>query len=158
MKNVHDEKEKLMNELFGKSKAYDINDTLNTLNSIENELNNLIAKNNNDIKDMPSFDVDDLKTQMEKDLDVKLDVPEKVVLGKASKEVFDKIKINLKESTIGQDEAIDKLVNGFNRPYITGSDARLIRNTIYLYGPKGSGRHYLVNNMAEQLKKNGLTV
>ena len=130
MKNVHDEKEKLMNELFGKSKAYDINDTLNTLNSIENELNNLIAKNNNDIKDMPSFDVDDLKTQMEKDLDVKLDVPEKVVLGKASKEVFDKIKINLKESTIGQDEAIDKLVNGFNRPYITGSDARLIRNTI----------------------------
>ena len=64
MKNVHDEKEKLMNELFGKSKAYDINDTLNTLNSIENELNNLIAKNNNDIKDMPSFDVDDLKTQM----------------------------------------------------------------------------------------------
>ena len=49
MKNVHDEKEKLMNELFGKSKAYDINDTLNTLNSIENELNNLIAKNNNDI-------------------------------------------------------------------------------------------------------------
>ena len=158
MKNVHDEKEKLMNELFGKSKAYDINDTLNTLNSIENELNNLIAKNNNDIKDMPSFDVDDLKTQMEKDLDVKLDVPEKVVIGKASKEVFDKIKINLKESTIGQDEAIDKLVNGFNRPYITGSDARLIRNTIYLYGPKGSGRHYLVNNMAEQLKKNGLTV
>lgn len=158
MKNIHDEKEKLMNDLFGKSKAYDINDTLKTLNSIESELNNLIEKNNADIRDMSSFDADALKTQMEKDLEVKLDVPEKVVIGKASKEVFDKIKKELKEKIIAQDDAIDALVNGFNRPYIMGSDKRLIRNTIYLYGPKGSGRHYLVHNMALELKTNGLIV
>ena len=156
MKNVHDEKEKLMNELFGKSKAYDINETLSTLDGIEAELNKLIARNNAELKDMSSFDVDALKTQMEKDLEVKLDVPEKVVVGKASKEIFDKIRSELKQIVIGQDEGIDKLVNGFNRPYIMGSDKRLIKNTVYLSGPKGSGRHYLVSNMAAQLKKYGL--
>lgn len=158
MKNVHDEKEKLMNELFGKSKAYDINETLSTLDGIEAELNKLIARNNAELKDMSSFDVDALKTQMEKDLEVKLDVPEKVVVGKASKEIFDKIRSELKQIVIGQDEGIDKLVNGFNRPYIMGSDKRLIKNTVYLSGPKGSGRHYLVKNMTSLLHKYGLTI
>lgn len=158
MKNVHDEKEKLMAQFFGNSRTLDINETMKTLDSIDSELNRLIEKNNSDIREMPSFDADSLKKQMESDLDVKLDVPETVTVGKASKDVFDKIKKEMKDEIISQDEAIDNLVNGFNRPYITGYDPRLIRNTIFIYGPKGSGRHLLVETALKKLKANGLVV
>lgn len=158
MKNVHDEKEKLMAQFFGNSRTLDINETMKTLDSIDSELNRLIEKNNSDIREMPSFDADSLKKQMESDLDVKLDVPETVTVGKASKDVFDKIKKEMKGEIISQDEAIDNLVNGFNRPYITGYDPRLIRNTVFIYGPKGSGRHLLVETALKKLKANGLVV
>lgn len=158
MKNVHDEKEKLMAQFFGNSRTLDINETMKTLDSIDSELNRLIEKNNSDIREMPSFDADSLKKQMESDLDVKLDVPETVTVGKASKDVFDKIKKEMKDEIISQDEAIDNLVNGFNRPYITGYDPRLIRNTVFIYGPKGSGRHLLVETALKKLKANGLVV
>ena len=158
MKNVHDEKEKLMAQFFGNSRTLDINETMKTLDSIDSELNRLIEKNNSDIREMPSFDADSLKKQMESDLDVKLDVPETVTVGKASKDVFDKIKKEMKDEIISQDEAIDNLVNGFNRPYITGYDPRLIRNTVFIYGPKGSGRHLLVETSLKKLKANGLVV
>lgn len=158
MKNVHDEKEKLMAQFFGNSRTLDINETMKTLDSIDSELNRLIEKNNSDIREMPSFDADSLKKQMESDLDVKLDVPETVTVGKASKDVFDKIKKEMKDEIISQDEAIDNLVNGFNRPYITGYDPRLIRNTVFIYGPKGSGRHLLVETALKKLKAKGLVV
>ena len=158
MKNVHDEKEKLMAQFFGNSRTLDINETMKTLDSIDSELNRLIEKNNSDIREMSSFDADSLKKQMESDLDVKLDVPETVTVGKASKDVFDKIKKEMKDEIISQDEAIDNLVNGFNRPYITGYDPRLIRNTVFIYGPKGSGRHLLVETALKKLKANGLVV
>lgn len=158
MKNVHDEKEKLMAQFFGNSRTLDINETMKTLDSIDSELNRLIEKNNSDIRGMSSFDADSLKKQMESDLDVKLDVPETVTVGKASKDVFDKIKKEMKGEIISQDEAIDNLVNGFNRPYITGYDPRLIRNTVFIYGPKGSGRHLLVETALKKLKANGLVV
>ncbi len=158
MKNVHDEKEKLMAQFFGNSRTLDINETMKTLDSIDSELNRLIEKNNSDIRGMSSFDADSLKKQMESDLDVKLDVPETVTVGKASKDVFDKIKKEMKDEIISQDEAIDNLVNGFNRPYITGYDPRLIRNTIFIYGSKGSGRHLLVETALKKLKANGLVV
>ena len=158
MKNVHDEKEKLMAQFFGNSRTLDINETMKTLDSIDSELNRLIEKNNSDIREMPSFDAYSLKKQMESDLDVKLDVPETVTVGKASTDVFDKIKKEMKDEIISQDEAIDNLVNGFNRPYITGYDPRLIRNTVFIYGPKGSGRHLLVETALKKLKANGLVV
>ena len=158
MKNVHDEKEKLMAQFFGNSRTLDINETMKTLDSIDSELNRLIEKNNSDIREMPSFDADSLKKQMESDLDVKLDVPETVTVGKASKDVFDKIKKEMKDEIISQDEAIDNLVNGFNRPYITGYDPRLIRNTVFIYGPKGSGRHLLVETALKKLKAKGLVI
>ena len=158
MKNVHDEKEKLMAQFFGNSRTLDINETMKTLDSIDSELNRLIEKNNSDIREMSSFDADSLKKQMESDLDVKLDVPETVTVGKASKDVFDKIKKEMKDEIISQDEAIDNLVNGFNRPYITGYDPQLIRNTVFIYGPKGSGRHLLVETALKKLKANGLVV
>ena len=158
MKNVHDEKEKLMAQFFGNSRTLDINETMKTLDSIDSELNRLIEKNNSDIRGMSSFDADSLKKQMESDLDVKLDVPETVTVGKASKDVFDKIKKEMKDEIISQDEAIDNLVNGFNRPYITGYDPRLIRNTVFIYGPKGSGRHLLVETALKKLKAKGLVI
>ena len=158
MKNVHDEKEKLMAQFFGNSRTLDINETMKTLDSIDSELNRLIEKNNSDIREMSSFDADSLKKQMESDLDVKLDVPETVTVGKASKDVFDKIKKEMKDEIISQAEAIDNLVNGFNRPYITGYDPRLIRNTVFIYGPKGSGRHLLVETALKKLKAKGLVI
>ena len=61
MKNVHDEKEKLMAQFFGNSRTLDINETMKTLDSIDSELNRLIEKNNSDIREMSSFDADSLK-------------------------------------------------------------------------------------------------
>ncbi len=161
-----EEREKLIEEVLSKKRDYGsiYNESISAIKATEKELNRMLEENKKGIDDLlKGTDYSDdylksLKNKMENDFDVKIDVPEKIVLGKESKQVFDLIEKELKENIIGQDEACEKITMAFRRPYITGSDPKKIRNSIIVYGTNGTGRHQLVNTITQLLKKNGLTV
>ena len=163
----HEDKEKMMEELFSKrrssfSNIY--NDSVDILKDTESELNQILLQNQKDIEEMTrkfNYSDDDLKklkADIEKDFNISIETPEIVVLGKASKEVFDNIYKDLSETIIGEDEACKAFTTAFRRPYVVGSDPKKIRNSIILYGSNGTGRHQMVYTMGNLLKKYGLTV
>ena len=161
------EREKLLEEVLNKKRGdYNTvyNDSMKVIEATEKELNRMMAENKKGIDDLLKRDDYDekylasLKNKMENDFDVKLDVPETVVVGKESKQIFDEIEKELKTIIIGQDEACEKITMAFRRPYVTGSDPKKIRNSIIVYGSNGTGRHQLVNSITNLLKKHGLTV
>ena len=164
--NTHDEKEKLMNEVFSKPRKFsDIyNDSLDIISSTESELNRLFENNKKSLDELSKSynysdeDIANLKSEIEADFGVKVDTPENVALGKASKEVFTNIENDLKDRVIGQDKACEDFTIAFRRPYVIGSDPLKIRNSIILYGSNGTGRHLLVEETGKLLKKYGLTV
>lgn len=161
----NEEKERLMKEVLGKNRNFSTaySDSLDVLKETETELQKIIDRNNRAITELKSNatmsdnDLKSLKKEIEKDFNVKIDAPENIVYGKASKEVFDKINEELKAMVVGQEEATDLMTIAFRRPYVTGANPMKIRNSILLTGNNGSGRHLLVNSMANLLKKNGLT-
>lgn len=159
------EKEKLMKEVLGKNRGFSniYSDSLDVLDNSEKQLTKIIQENNKNISELKKLanatdmDLNSLRQEIEKDFNVKIDTPETVVYGKASKEVFDKINNDLKAMVIGQDKACDDLTIAFRRPYVVGANPMMTRNSILLVGNNGSGRHLLVDGMAELLKKYGLT-
>ena len=163
--NKHEEKEKLMNELFNKPRRFSnvYNDSLDVINTTESELNRLIEDNKKTIDDLTKKmnysdeDLASLKSEIESDFGVKIETPEKVVVGKASKEVFESIENDLKEMVVGQDKACEDMAIAFRRPYVIGSNPDKIRNSIIIHGTNGTGRHLLVESIGKLLKKHGLT-
>ncbi|MBQ6493093.1 MAG: AAA family ATPase [Erysipelotrichaceae bacterium] len=162
----HEEKEKMMNELFSKRRSFSniYNDSVDVLKDTESELNRILLQNQKDLEEMTKDfnysdeDLKKLKSDIERDFNISIDTPETVVLGKASKEVFDNIYRDLSETIIGQDGACKAFTTAFRRPYVVGSDPQKIRNSIILYGSNGTGRHQMVDTMGTLLKKYGLSV
>ena len=176
------EKDRLMEELFGKSRNLDLFATKDVLNRSENELSRIINQNKKTLEslrnELPTstiqdineevkrdfnvtddvFDLSKLKQELESDYGKKLETPENVVVGKASREVFETINKELNEIVVGQEQAVRELTIAFRRPYVTGSNPSKIRNSIILTGSNGSGRHLLVKGMATLLKQHGLIV
>ena len=176
-----DNREKMLEELFGRRTTLDINDTKDVLRESTDELTRIINQNAKALEDL-SFDMNNatlkniieevkrdfnlsdeidlvkLKSELETDYSTKIEVPENVVVGKASREVFETINGELNQMVLGQIEASKEMTIAFRRPYVTGSDPNKIRNSILLTGSNGSGRHLLVNSMAQLLKKHGLIV
>lgn len=164
--NKHEEKEKMMDELFSKKRSFSniYNDSMDILKDTESELNKILAQNQKDIEELTkkfNYSDDDLKklkADIEKDFNISIDTPETVVLGKASKEVFDNIYKDLSDKVIGQDEACKAFTTAFRRPYVVGSDPKKIRNSVILYGSNGTGRYQMVTEMGQLLKQYGLSV
>ena len=164
--NRHDEKERLMNEVFNKPRKFSniYNDSLDVITSTENELNRMIEENRKSISELSNSynysdeDIASLKSEIEADFGVKIETPENVVIGKASKEVFTNIENDLKERVIGQNKACEDIAIAFRRPYVVGSDPTKIRNSIIVYGSNGTGRHLMIETTGKLLKKYGLTV
>lgn len=176
---VNKEKEKLLAELFGQKRNLDIYADKDVLNRNEAELNKIIQHNQKTLADLRNevptskidkiqeevakdfgvdVNLDALQAELESDYDIKIETPKTVVVGKQSREIFEKIEKDLNERVIGQSEACHDLAIAFRRPYVVGSDPQKIRNSIILTGNNGSGRHVLVREMAKLLKQYGLAV
>ncbi len=156
----------MMNELFSKRRSFSniYNDSVDILKDTESELNRILIENQKELDKMTKdFNYSDedlkrLKADIEKDFNISIETPETVVLGKASKEIFDNIYNDLILTIIGQNEACKAFTTAFRRPYVVGSDPQKIRNSIILYGSNGTGRHQMVDTMGNLLKKYGLSV
>ncbi|MBQ6559666.1 MAG: hypothetical protein IJL85_02450, partial [Erysipelotrichaceae bacterium] len=147
--NRQEEKEKLLNETFSRRRSFSniYNDSVDVLKDTESELNKILQQNQKDIEEMlgsyrySDEDLKKLKSDIEKDFNITIETPDTVVLGKASKEVFNNIYNDLSNEIIGQDEACKAFTMAFRRPYVIGSDPKKIRNSIILYGSNGTGRY-----------------
>ena len=161
-----EERQKLLDEVLNNRRTYSniYGDSMDVLKNTESELNALLRENQKELDKLTSnFNYSDedlnlLKKEIEQDFGVAIaETPKTVVMGKASKEVFVTIENGLKARIVGQDEACHNLCIAFRRPYIVGSDPAKIRNSIIVYGSNGTGRHKMVETMANLLKENGLT-
>lgn len=68
---------------------------------------------------------------------------------------FDKVENTLSDYVLGQEEYLSKLVITFKRPFLYGKRDG-IKNTIFITGPKGSGRHLSVKAITRFLKEEKL--
>ena len=163
----HEDKDKMMEDVFNKRRSFSniYNDSLDVIQKSESELNALLLQNQRELEELTKknfnytdFDINSLKKEIEQDFGVSIESPETVVMGKASKEIFDQIEKEMKDTIVGQDEACEDLVTAFRRPYVIGSDPVKTRNSIILYGSNGTSRHLMVTTIAGLLKKYGLSV
>lgn len=57
--------------------------------------------------------------------------------------MFNRLVGTISESVKGQERAVKEIVEGLLRPYVQEATSEGLRNTVYISGSKGSGRHYL---------------
>ena len=167
---MNKEKEKLMNELFGKATKLDINDVI--VDSSE-DLKKIISINEENLKELQrvtpkdtytkidqevkkDFDLSSFQDEITKDYKIDPSVTSTVLDKESSLDVFNKIENNLKEMVIGQGEAIKELTRALRRPYLKGHDISRIKETIVIEGQMGLGKRELVEACALLLKKEGL--
>ena len=65
-------------------------------------------------------------------------------------ESFHGIVEKVEESVFGQADFLKKLFIAFKRPYILPPEEALARNSIYITGPEGSGRHLALQTMTRE--------
>lgn len=172
------EKERLMKEVLGKKRgtSHDSVDAkeylerkdkaLQEANSVLDELNALLAKQQKDLSEMSAMSkevtggisdetMNQLQKEIEKDFGVKIEniEDEIVIKTEISKALFDEVKDELYKEIIGQNDAVDSIVVAFRRPFVMKSDPSRASNSFIVKGSKGSGRHTLITKMARALYK-----
>lgn len=55
----------------------------------------------------------------------------------------------ISETVIGQEDAVRDMVEGILRPYVQNDFDDRLRNVVFVSGPKGSGRHFLLEKTLE---------
>ncbi len=66
--------------------------------------------------------------------------------------LFNLVESNLSDYVLGQKAYLSKLTNAFRRPFVYGKEDG-ISNTIFVTGPKGSGRHLSIKVISRFLKE-----
>lgn len=172
------EKKRLMKEVLGKKRgtSHDSVDAkeylerkdkaLQEANSVLDELNALLAKQQKDLSEMSAMSkevtggisdetMNQLQKEIERDFGVKIEniEDEVVIKTEISKALFDEVKDELYKEIIGQNDAVDSIVVAFRRPFVMKSDPSRASNSFIVKGSKGSGRHTLITKMARALYK-----
>ena len=146
-----------------KKLSYDL-DKLSQINqkmsqSINSELEKLREKNKKedlqDLCDHTAKDIADLNLHLKQDfgLDIQKKDPEKAAAGP---EAFEGVEDALSEIVYGQSAFLKKLAVAFKRPFIIPVEGNHARNTIFITGPQGSGRHHALKAMAKELAERNL--
>ena len=174
-KRREDEKNRLWEEVMNKKRAYEKNNTTETVelvtgakkrseetmdmlkdadNAME-ELRNILFKQQKDLEQMSrenGLDVDLDKLQSDIQTDYGVEVKEEKKEQKIdSKAVFTAVEDETNAEVIGQSEAIRQLTISFRRPFVMGTPEGKPKNVILVLGPKGSGKHEAIARMTRAL-------
>ncbi len=123
------------------------------------ELRKVLEKQQKDLEKMSKDngfnqkDMERMQKEIEKDYgiteeDAKVQTP---VTNIDSAKMFTEILQELDENIVGQEEAIKQFCVAFRRPYVMGEEKGRAKNVIIVTGPKGSGRHACITQMASSL-------
>jgi len=67
--------------------------------------------------------------------------------------VFEEVYQEMDKEIVGQNEALKQIGIAFRRPFVMGTEEGKPKNVILVTGPKGSGRHAMITEMARSLFK-----
>lgn len=123
------------------------------------ELRKILEKQQKDLEKMSKDngfnqkDMERMQKEIEKDYgiteeDSRVQTPVKNI---DSARMFTEILQELDEKIVGQEEALKQFCVAFRRPYVMGEEKGRAKNVIIVTGPKGSGRHACITQMASSL-------
>ncbi|MCR5229513.1 MAG: AAA family ATPase [Solobacterium sp.] len=123
------------------------------------ELRKILEKQQKDLEKMSKDngfnqkDMERMQKEIEKDYgiteeDSRVQTPVKNI---DSAKMFTEILQELDEKIVGQEEALKQFCVAFRRPYVMGEEKGRAKNVIIVTGPKGSGRHACITQMASSL-------
>ena len=103
-----------------------------------------------DLCDNTAKEIADLNLHLKQDfgLEAQKKEPEKAAAGP---EAFQGVEEAVSRSVFGQPAFLKKLAVAFKRPFIIPVEGTHARNTIFITGPVGSGRHHALKEMAKEL-------
>lgn len=180
-KDREEEKMKLWNEVLGKDRVRKRNSTeeitlstgvdepsssvtLKKADEAMAELNAILEKQKKDLEKMKEeaekkdklIGVEPELVELEKE--IRKDYGEKIHLKEEKKDepvdskvVFEKVRSDVKEKIVGQDDGVDALCSALRRPFVMGREKGRAENAILVMGPDGSGRHAAVAAAARSL-------
>lgn len=176
------DKEKLMKEVLGKKRtSFNVLDAkeyledlklggekketskkINEANSVLEELNSILLQQQKDLESMVNEtlgsntlsekDMNKLQNEIQKDFGVVVETKQ-FIAKDVSKEAFDNVKEKISEVMIGQNEAVEAIVNGFRRPFVMNTGDEKSQNNIIVLGKVGSGKHSLIKHVASFLSQ-----
>ncbi len=147
---------------FLNSTAKTTSDLLRRADESFDSLRSILTKQQSDLSQMSKdngfnqSDMERMQKEIEKDYglsEAQASAPAKAKTVIDSAEVFAKTEEDMKNAIVGNDEAIHAFCSAFRRPYVMGSEQGKAKNVILVTGPKGSGKHLFVSQMAASLKK-----
>lgn len=175
----HEEKERLMEEVLGKSRSYEqiepakavelsfdskkkVDETADTLKHATESFNNLkailernqkdlesISKDTGLVDSLSSSDMERVRNELASDYGVK---NEPVVSEQVDiNKVFEEVSKELETQTIVSKDTQDGLIHSFRRPYVMGEEKGKAKNVAIITGPNGSGRHETLSSIVKDL-------
>ncbi|MBR4162933.1 MAG: AAA family ATPase [Solobacterium sp.] len=174
-----DEKERLWNEVLGRKRAYEsdqaskeielsidahekeVKETLKSADYAMDELNRILLQQQKDLDalsnemkkpssiDISNMDMDQLEADIRRDYGT--EEVKQTVKNFDSATVFDEIYNVITSKIMGQKDALRQMIIAFRRPYVMGEEKGMPKNVILISGPRGSGRHEAVMEMARSL-------
>lgn len=180
----NEEKERLMQEVLGKKRAYEMDDTdpielttdvpsmqdtssatIKKATDAMSALKDILTKQQKDLEEMtkqsdqinPIGVSDQELSEMEKNIQTDFGVKsEEKPMAVDTKKAFEDTYATVSKDVIGQNEAVKGLVTAFRRPFVMGVEAGRAKNVILISGLEGTGRHTAVTEVADQLVVNHL--
>ncbi len=119
-----------------------LNQTSTSINQmLENQLKEIESMNHSISNHLSMEDLNAFEKEITNDFNVDRDVSSEL----------DSLEMYLNSNIYGQEKAIQDIVMAMKRPYIYKNDALHCLNSILIYGPKGSGKHEMIQAMATHL-------
>lgn len=104
-------------------------------------------------------DLNQLQSEIKKDFGVEVEMNDDGTFTKkaaVSMKAFEGVDGQLQKAVVGQNGMASDLVIAFKRPYVLKKKGDKVLNTILLMGPKGTGKTYALNVLAEKLAARGI--
>ncbi len=154
---ITEEKERLMKEVLGKPRSYEKDvksDVCLEMNDRSYDdglkaVQKILQKQNEELKELDetrkkaNSDMEQFQKEIAKDFGKPVLVDEK--------DKFDLLKTQLKEELVGQDEALDQLVDAMRRPFVMQEGMDGVLNVMVLDGPVGTGRHKALESVVSHM-------
>lgn len=101
------------------------------------------------------MDLQRLRQELERDFGVAFDADLEVDPEQAFERVEGMLLEKLSEHVLGQEAAVRDLVSAWKRPFLRPHSTGVLRGVMYVYGPRGTGKHLMVTRFLEVLHESG---
>ena len=143
--------------------SQNVDNNLDMLEKSGQSLNDILEKNLKEIEEMNANisqnlsmeELNSFESQMNSDFKIK--ESEQSVLNTISNSL-DTLESDLNEKIIGQQKAIKEISMALKRPFVFKNESLKCLNSLLVLGPKGSGKHEIINEIGHHLNMPIITI